>query len=92
MQRVKNTVAILTVLLGTLTAQGQNTPLSIGMSLGGSNYLGEIGGKFDPRASLLDVDIITTALLSNGVGATEGAPEGALVGAWREQAQPLQSQ
>jgi hypothetical protein len=61
MQRVKNTITILTVLLVSLTVQGQNTPLSIGMSMGGSNYLGEIGGKFDPRASLLDADIITTS-------------------------------
>lgn len=61
MQSVKNKIAFLAVIMGTLSAQAQNTPLSIGMSLGGSNYLGEIGGKFDPRASLLDADIITTS-------------------------------
>ena len=61
MQSVKNTTALMALIFCALQAQAQNTPLSVGMSFGGSNYLGEIGGKFDPRASLLDADIITTS-------------------------------
>lgn len=61
MQSVKNTIAFLALIFCALQAQAQNTPLSVGMSLGGSNYLGEIGGKFDPRASVLDADIIATS-------------------------------
>lgn len=61
MQHVKHLLLSLTLVLGTNVAFAQNTPLSAGFVLGGSNYLGEIGGKFDPRASLLDADILTTS-------------------------------
>lgn len=61
MQSVKYIVTILFIGCGLFQAQAQNAPLSAGFSMGGSNYLGEIGGKFDPRASLLDADIITTS-------------------------------
>ena len=42
-------------------ATAQNSPLSAGFHFGGANYLGEIGGKFDPRESLIDADILTTS-------------------------------
>lgn len=61
MQSVKYFITILFIGFGLMQAQAQNAPLSAGISLGGANYLGEIGGKFDPRASLLDADIITTS-------------------------------
>ena len=61
MQHVKHLLLSLTLVLGTNVACAQHTPLSAGFVLGGSNYLGEIGGKFDPRASLLDADILTTS-------------------------------
>ncbi|MFZ9054251.1 MAG: DUF6089 family protein [Flavobacteriales bacterium] len=61
MQNVKHFILTLTMLFGIGMATAQHTPLSAGVVLGGSNYLGEIGGKFDPRASLLDSDIITTS-------------------------------
>ena len=44
-----------------LTAQAQTLPLSAGFLIGGANYLGEIGGKLDPRASLLDVHMLATS-------------------------------
>jgi len=61
MQNVKHFILTLTMLFGIGMAAAQHTPLSAGVVLGGSNYLGEIGGKFDPRASLLDTDILTTS-------------------------------
>lgn len=61
MQFVKQLVPVVMMVLFAGTAAAQHTPLSAGFVLGGSNYLGEIGGKFDPRASLLDADIITTS-------------------------------
>lgn len=61
MQTVKHFPLLILLLMATTVAIGQNTPLSAGFVLGGSNYLGEIGGKFEPRASLLDADIITTS-------------------------------
>ena len=61
MQFVKQLIPVVLMMLIAGTAAAQHTPLSAGFVLGGSNYLGEIGGKFDPRASLLDADIITTS-------------------------------
>ena len=61
MQNVKYFILTLTMLSGIGNAAAQHTPLSAGVVIGGSNYLGEIGGKFDPRASLLDADIISTS-------------------------------
>lgn len=61
MQIVKQFITVVFMVLIAGTAAAQNTPLSAGFVLGGSNYLGEIGGKYDPRASLLDADIITTS-------------------------------
>ncbi len=61
MQFVKQLIPVVLMVLFAGTAAAQHTPLSAGFVLGGSNYLGEIGGKFDPRASLLDADIITTS-------------------------------
>ena len=61
MQLVKRFLPILVLLLSASIALAQHTPLSAGFVLGGSNYLGEIGGKLEPRASLLDADIITTS-------------------------------
>jgi hypothetical protein len=61
MQNVKHFILTLTMLFGIGMATAQHPPLSAGVILGGSNYLGEIGGKFDPRASLLDADILTTS-------------------------------
>ena len=61
MQSVKKVVPFLFMILGLNNALAQSTPLSFGMSFGGSNYLGEIGGKLDPRASILDLDLITTS-------------------------------
>ena len=61
MQFVKRFLPIVVLLLSANTGLSQHTPLSAGFVLGGSNYLGEIGGKFEPRASLLDADIITTS-------------------------------
>ena len=61
MQSVKRYLPIVVLLLSANIGLSQHTPLSAGFVLGGSNYLGEIGGKFEPRASLLDADIITTS-------------------------------
>ena len=61
MQFVKRFLPIVVLLLSSNIGLSQHTPLSAGFVLGGSNYLGEIGGKFEPRASLLDADIITTS-------------------------------
>ena len=61
MQLVKRFLPILVLLLSASIGLAQHTPLSAGFVLGGSNYLGEIGGKLEPRASLLDADIITTS-------------------------------
>lgn len=61
MHFVKRFIPFVVLLLSASTGLAQHTPLSAGFVLGGSNYLGEIGGKFDPRASLLDADIITTS-------------------------------
>lgn len=61
MQFVKQLIPVVLMVLIAGTAAAQHTPLTAGFVLGGSNYLGEIGGKYDPRASLLDADIITTS-------------------------------
>jgi hypothetical protein len=61
MHTVKQLSAVVMFMLSAVIGTAQHTPLSAGFVLGGSNYLGEIGGKYDPRASLLDADIITTS-------------------------------
>jgi len=61
MQIVKNSLLVFLVFFGALQGNAQQTPLSVGINFGGANYLGEIGGKYDPRASVLDADIITTS-------------------------------
>ena len=61
MQFVKCSVPVVVLLMSASIGLAQQTPLSAGFVLGGSNYLGEIGGKYEPRASLLDADIITTS-------------------------------
>lgn len=61
MQHMKSFTLSLVFSGMALCAAAQNSPLSAGFHLGGANYLGEIGGKFDPRASLLDADILTTS-------------------------------
>ncbi len=61
MQFVKRFIPSVVLLLSANIGLSQHTPLSAGLVLGGSNYLGEIGGKYEPRASLLDADIITTS-------------------------------
>ena len=63
MQFVKRIIPSVVLLLSANIGLSQHTPLSAGLVLGGSNYLGEIGGKYEPRASLLDADIITTLSL-----------------------------
>ncbi|MBN30775.1 MAG: hypothetical protein CL845_02070 [Crocinitomicaceae bacterium] len=54
-------VPVVILFLSGSIGLAQHTPLSTGFVIGGSNYLGEIGGKFEPRASLLDANIITTS-------------------------------
>ncbi len=61
MQHMKSFTLSLVFSGMALCAAAQNSPLSAGFHFGGANYLGEIGGKFDPRASLLDADILTTS-------------------------------
>ena len=61
MQFVKCSIPVIVLLMSASIGLAQQTPLSAGFVLGGSNYLGEIGGKYEPRASLLDADIITTS-------------------------------
>ena len=61
MQIVKRFIPIVALLVSASIGLAQQIPLSAGFVLGGANYLGEIGGKFEPRASLLDADIISTS-------------------------------
>lgn len=61
MQIVKRLLPIVVFAMSACVGLSQHTPLSAGFVLGGSNYLGEIGGKLEPRASLLDTDILTTS-------------------------------
>ena len=61
MQFVKCSIPVVVLLMSASIGLAQQTPLSAGFVLGGSNYLGEIGGKYEPRASLLDADIISTS-------------------------------
>lgn len=61
MQHMKSFVLSFVMSAMAVVACGQSSPLSAGFHLGGANYLGEIGGKFDPRASVIDANIITTS-------------------------------
>lgn len=61
MQHMKSFIVSIVMSGMALVAFGQASPLSAGFLLGGSNYLGEIGGKLDPRASIIDANIITTS-------------------------------
>ena len=61
MEYMKCSVVTIMVFGLSLAAFGQRSPVSAGFNLGGANYLGEIGGKYDPRASVIDADIITTS-------------------------------
>ena len=61
MQIVKRFIPIVALLMSASIGLAQQIPLSAGFVLGGANYLGEMGGKYEPRASLLDTDIITTS-------------------------------
>ena len=61
MNVMKSPVTIVLFLGFSLVASAQSSPVSAGFHFGGANYLGEIGGKDDPRASVLDADIISTS-------------------------------
>lgn len=63
MKVMKKSVALWVLALVTvLSAKAQNQhQLEVGLLAGGANYLGEIGGLDDPRASLLDVRMNQTS-------------------------------
>jgi hypothetical protein len=61
MHHMKTFVTTIVMSGMAFVAFGQTSPLSAGFTIGGANYLGEIGGKFDPRASVIDANIITTS-------------------------------
>ena len=63
MKFMQKYLLVFTALIGGFSvASGQKTvDLEAGLILGGSNYLGEIGGIDDPRASLLDIRMDQTS-------------------------------
>jgi hypothetical protein len=61
MNVMKLPVAAVLIFALSTAASAQSSPVSAGFNFGGANYLGEIGGKNDPRASVLDAKIISTS-------------------------------
>jgi hypothetical protein len=61
MQYMKRSILFIVMFAMAAVTFGQASPLSAGFHVGGSNYLGEIGGKLAPRASVVDANIITTS-------------------------------
>ena len=61
MQYMKRSILSIVMFAMAAFTFGQASPISAGFHVGGSNYLGEIGGKLAPRASVIDANIITTS-------------------------------